>query len=787
MPGKPILLASVTALTVFFGAWILDYSLRVETEADLRAQFETDASRAADLVAVRLQQVTHVLRDAGNIVVQSHLMAGRAAARFDRYVLNGRVLERHPELDALVFMRVFPNPGPGDAMSDVVAGLPSELDPLAEASREGSSRPRTGAFHVAVDLIHPVALKSPMAGFDVMASAHVDTLSRSLTHRDVAASGRVALFGGRPGLVLYKPIYATPDDMVPFGFMATGIAVEVVLETLRPLLTPLGVNLAVYDLGPDPAALDAVGDTTPLATFLTGAGTDLDHVVQDHRTHASAIRIADRMWQVVVRPANLSVGAPWRPGVTVLLAGLAAGLIGALVYAMQRGADALSALVDMRTRELRAAVAELDARRTEAERQAVQDDLTGLMNRRGFRRALGQMLRQGDVIALSLDLDGFKTINDSQGHAMGDNVLRAVANKATDLWGRDVPVARVSGDEFAIAMPEQESVASDRKIAAFLAWVSHPVHIAGHSLRIAASIGTAKSSVSGRKPSMLLADADLALNKAKSSGKNKWALCTPQLRADYDAAQALGDALLDAMETDQIVPYFQTQHAAGDHRIVGAEALVRWIHPERGMISPGEFLPLAEKLGIMHDLDARVLDVALNDAHQLEAEGLFLPKLNVNVSFARLSDPRLIAHVQRLPATQTKLVFEIVEAVFLDDRVNLEAWNLDLLRERGIGIEIDDFGTGHASIVALMHLRPDRLKIDQKFIRPLPDPDHESLLRSIVGMGASLGIPTTAEGIETAEQADLAADLGIDNLQGFYFGRPCSFEALRGQLRQQAA
>ncbi|MDU8941794.1 EAL domain-containing protein [Ovoidimarina sediminis] len=189
----------------------------------------------------------------------------------------------------------------------------------------------------------------------------------------------------------------------------------------------------------------------------------------------------------------------------------------------------------------------------------------------------------------------------------------------------------------------------------------------------------------------------------------------------------------------------------------------------------------------MSEIDSRILTKSVAYMRELEDQGLIPPRLSVNVSYARLTDPNLRRPIERLPGAATKLVFEIVEAVLLDDRNDLTSWELDAIRERGIGIELDDFGTGHAPVVGLTQRRPDRMKGDKKFIISLPDRSCEDLLRTIVGIGRAMKIPLTAEGVETEAQAQILRALGVDTLQGYLFGKACRFPEPRTALQNRAA
>lgn len=779
-------LAALTTFSIIAGVWSVDYTLRSDQRATETARLKADAGRAFEIVSDRVAAVLNLLNDTGNVIAQSYQNSETAVAAFDRFVKDGNLLQRHPEMDAVAFMRRVD----AAAVDRVASHINS--DPARQNSGHGTFVPRPEAAtdqRVMVEMVHPIAFSRQMSGFDLMTTSRRDPIERALAQRSSAASGKISLFGDRPGVVVYVPVFAHPDDALPLGFTATGFVTDVFFDNLRDLLEPLNLDLEIYDIGRGTGNEGPVSfaEDNRLATLLiSNPELELGAIDVDPRGLSTTIKFADRQWTVFVRPARAVPSPPWMPDFNVLVGALIAFPIGGIVYYIRRDSRHLAAKVEARALDLQDALNELESRRALAQRLALHDDLTSLLNRRGLHNALERQLEEGDVQVLCLNLDGFKAINDSRGHATGDSLLRFVAAKLRHLAPADAFVARTGGDEFVVTIPTDAKFKDHPIIAQLFEWMAKPLCIRGQDIRVSASIGVAHSAVSGTSVESLLTDADIALYRAKAEGKNRHVLCAPSLRAAYDAQHKLGEELRFALENNQIVPYFQTQHNATNHAIVGAEALVRWEHPERGLISPSQFLPVAEGLGVMNEIDTCILEKSVACVRHLEQSGLVLPKINVNVSLARLSDPQLISTARNLPKTRAKLVFEIVEAVYLDDRASIEAWELDKLRDCGIGIELDDFGTGHASVIALMQLMPDRLKLDQGFIRGLPDPSIERLIQSIVEMGKAMGIASTAEGIETEEQAKLLAGMGVDILQGYYFSAPLPFDALKTRLQEAA-
>ena len=322
---------------------------------------------------------------------------------------------------------------------------------------------------------------------------------------------------------------------------------------------------------------------------------------------------------------------------------------------------------------------------------------------------------------------------------------------------------------------------------AFLDWARRPQTLGDREVRFGASIGVASTHESGRMVEQLVIDADIALYAAKDAGKNRMMRFGTELRQNAQETKALSEDLKRAVLADEFEPYFQTQHDVLDNRIVGLEALVRWRHPSRGVLPPAAFLKQAENVGLMQEIDRRVMQKAVDAMLRFEQAGFDIPKVSVNVSLHRLQDPELLCSIDALPKMKANLHFEIVETVFFDDPDEVTSWGVDALRERGVNVEMDDFGTGHASVVALTRLAPTTLKIDRELIMPLLDhPQQVRLVSSIVEMGRALDIMIIAEGVETLAHADALRTIGVDALQGYAFSKPVSADELLERLRRAA-
>lgn len=438
--------------------------------------------------------------------------------------------------------------------------------------------------------------------------------------------------------------------------------------------------------------------------------------------------------------------------------------------------------------------AELEAAKARIEHTSLHDFLTGLPNRRyleGRLEALAsRCLATGEQAALlHIDLDRFKQINDTLGHAAGDAMLVHAATQMHDRVRPGEVLSRVGGDEFVIAIvgPDAASRASTlaRQIVEAM---RQPVDYAGHACRFGVSIGIACDTGSQVSRERLLINADLALYRAKRRGRSRYEFFTEALQAEIVQTKRTADELLVGLEQRQFEPHYQPQVDAISHRLVGVEALARWNHPIDGILAPDRFLRIAEDLNVVASIDRAILEMALADLARWNALGFDVPRISVNVSLKRLHDDRLIKGLKALDIKPGTVSFELVESIYLDDGDDLLTANLDQVKDLGIGIEIDDFGTGYASIVSLMKLSPHRLKIDRQLITPITvSATQRQLVKSIVDIGKSLGIEIVAEGVETMEHARILGDLGCDVLQGFAFSRPMRASALERFLSRPPA
>jgi diguanylate cyclase (GGDEF)-like protein/PAS domain S-box-containing protein len=416
---------------------------------------------------------------------------------------------------------------------------------------------------------------------------------------------------------------------------------------------------------------------------------------------------------------------------------------------------------------------------------AHHDPLTDLPNRTHFRERLCAVLERQhrhaeQAAVLCLDLDGFKGINDTLGHAAGDALLRAVAERLAHCVRDEDTVARFGGDEFAILLARAPSPDAAGQLAARLVErLAQPFSILGQDVVIGASLGIAMLPGDGTTPDLLLNNADLALYQAKAERRGTFRFFEPEMNARIQARRSLERELRAALSAGALELFYQPLLNLQENRINACEALLRWRHPERGFIPPAEFIPIAEETGLITPIGEWVLREACREAATWPNE----IKVAVNLSPVQFRQQSLVPSVVSALANAgldpKRLELEITESVLLaDSDANLAV--LHRLRNLGVRIAMDDFGTGYSSLSYLRTFPFDKIKIDQSFVRELGVNRHcAAIVRAVAGLGADLGITTVAEGVETAEQRDHLQSEGCDEMQGYLFSRPLPVAALR--------
>jgi diguanylate cyclase (GGDEF)-like protein/PAS domain S-box-containing protein len=432
-------------------------------------------------------------------------------------------------------------------------------------------------------------------------------------------------------------------------------------------------------------------------------------------------------------------------------------------------------------------------KRSEQERLqlAHYDPLTDLPNRLLFIDRTTQALasarssKRGCAL-LVIDLDHFKNINDSLGHNVGDLVLRAVAERLKSVFGQELTLARLGGDEFALLVENCQQVVQAAGFAQrLLEGLKAPFLLDDQQLFISASVGISLFPSDASSAEQLLRNADSALFKAKSEGRERYALYTEELTAHARQRVELASELRRAIEQQELRVFYQPIHDLHSRRILGVEALVRWQHPARGLVPPGEFIPIAEQSGLIADIDAWVLNAACRQMCSWLAAGVAVAFVAVNVSSRLFSSgdlDRQVAQVLRETGLAAEhLELEVTESAVMEDPEQAIE-QLHRLRDLGLSLAIDDFGTGYSSLLRLKRMPVQKLKIDQGFVAGLPsDEDDIAIVRVIIALAQSMGMRVLAEGIEQADQAAFLLANGCQLGQGYWFARPMPAEQIDWQ------
>lgn len=426
---------------------------------------------------------------------------------------------------------------------------------------------------------------------------------------------------------------------------------------------------------------------------------------------------------------------------------------------------------------------------------ALHDRLTGLPNSTALKDHLVRAILRSRIngsdgtVLLMLDLDQFKNVNDSLGHAVGDELLQAVADRLQSLTSPYITIARHSGDEFFILAENTDRSRGWELARAVHSALAAPFEVSDRELFITTSVGIVNCADSGADPNRLLRDADTALYRAKAKGRGLTTLFNPDMHAQATTRLKLEMDLKRGLERDEIVPYLQPIIDARTGRISGFEALARWRHPEQGIISPGVFIPLAEETGLIGAIGDAMLRSACSMCRDLDREhpGRELT-MAVNLSVAQMNTPGIVDSIESIlgeTGVRPELMkIEITESGIMENlHTALEV--LGGLRRLGVQLSIDDFGTGYSSLANLHRFPFHLLKVDQSFVSAMGEkPENLEITRTIISLARALGKLVVAEGVETAEQRDALKELGAEYLQGYLYSRPVPEEDVRELLQR---
>lgn len=420
---------------------------------------------------------------------------------------------------------------------------------------------------------------------------------------------------------------------------------------------------------------------------------------------------------------------------------------------------------------------------------AYNDFITGLLNRRGFVLALDEARERGPLALAILDLDHFKRVNDTHGHAAGDAILREVARLLAEIAPQGAKLARLGGDEFAVLLTDDHATqdTASTLAATLLDRLVQPLDAGGLEAQIGVSIGIALSESGIESASVLMRRSDIAMYEAKKFGRNRASWFTSSMEEELQLRTKLESDMRSGIAAGEFIPFYQPQVDLVTGSLHGFEVLARWQHPERGLVEPSSFIPVAEATGMIGALSFSVMKQALLETLHWDARLL----IAVNLSPVQLKDPLLAQRITKLlvetgfPAQRLEL--EITESSLFDD-LDLALITITSLKNLGITISLDDFGTGYSSLTQLQALPFDRIKIDRTFVASMGENEESAaIVGAIMSLGASLKLPVTAEGIETDAVRSSLEALGCAQGQGWHFGRPLPASDARKLSHQLAA
>ncbi len=442
--------------------------------------------------------------------------------------------------------------------------------------------------------------------------------------------------------------------------------------------------------------------------------------------------------------------------------------------------------------ELAARVAELEAERELTLRLAQTDSLTGLVNRGAFTSGLCERLEAarasgGQVALFIVDLDRFKSLNDTLGHHAGDLLLAELGRRLREDAGETELAARLGGDEFALI---SDCADVGRRAEQLVNILAQPTVIYGRTVSPGASVGVATFPGDAQDASDLQRFADQALYRVKLKGGRRWSAFDAELRQENERRRTLEDELRRAIPAGELVPWFQPVIDAPTGQIMGLEVLARWHHPEQGLLLPGAFVPVAEELGLIRAIDEAVFEAACARAAPWVADGR-IERISCNVSPRDLIDPsfsrKLISRLAETDLPATALTVEVTETFLLQDMA-LARRHIERLAAKGVRIALDDFGTGYSNIRALMNLPIHTVKLDRSLIADVGrEPRVSKLVASLLHTARALGVSIVAEGVEHEAQALFLRTAGCDRMQGYFFARPMSGDDIEALLGGAAA
>ncbi len=687
---------------------------------------------------------------------------------FHSYLLATELTDRLPDIEGIGFARLVSNAD----MDRFITHVRNDTSLQPGGYPQFTVQSLTGdTTHLIIDYIEPFDTNSTVFGQDMGHDPQRQvTLLRARDTGMACATPPVKLWGDarkeNRGVLIILPIYRNgqvTDTLAArraafSGVVFARLATAELFDNLVNDSAEKKAHILIEDMGD--AERPLLIHSSPLAGKLA------DSDMTDTRT----LDIADRHWRLTVQAyaGALHLG---NTDASPYIAGT--GLVISLLLFSLTWTQAHNNALRRRQNII-------------LEHQAAHDSLTGLPNRYYIYRELGRLLVTGKsrnrlLAVLLIDLNGFKDINDTLGHHSGDQLLRMIGPRLQALLRKDDCVARLGGDEFALLMCSSNSVEQIiHDIEAILAVFRQPFEVEGLKLRIGASIGVALFPEHGGDVSTLMRHADIAMYVAKNTVQG-YAIYDPAHDSHSPQRLALLTELGDALRNNQLVLHYQPIITTDGGAIGAVEALLRWRHPQRGLLPPGDFIAQAERSELIKPMTLWVLDTALSQCVAWRREGIDL-KVAVNISARNLQDSELPEQIlglcRRHAITPEWLTLEITESAIVTDPVRALD-TLTVLTRAGVTIAIDDFGTGYTSLGYLKNLSARHVKIDRSFVTEMTHDENDAVIvRSIIDLAHNLGMTVVAEGVENRDVHDILEILGCDQLQGYYYAKPMPAEAL---------
>ncbi len=757
----------------------------------LEAQFERDSESVAQLISKRLEAQRDMI-----VALGSFATLVRDLERDDFQTFVAPMLARHAGIQNFTW-----NPRVIAAQREAFeARLQAEGVGRSEIADRDPADPRAtvvagaAAEYLPIHFVEPLEGNRAVVGYNPIsgpaAAAAIEAARRS---GEPAASAAFTLLqerGEQRGVVLYQAVFESSDPSAPTrptelrGVVSSAFRMDDALAGTLRGGSPRGVELCLIDL-----------DAPPTNRRLSGVeGCELEAWRHGQLFVTHPLGFAGRSWEI-----RLRAGPDYAPAhrgqekwIAALVGLFATAVLAALVLTTSGQSRRITRLVEQRTADLEATTRSLRAQQAAIEQLAHYDALTGLPNRNLWAVRSGAAIqsaqRHGDALAvLFLDLDQFKTVNDSLGHAIGDQLLCTVSRRlAACVRGEDV-LARLGGDEFAVLLPRltcrEDAATVARKMLCALA---DPVEVDLHELSPSVSIGIALYPADGCDLDTLVKHADTAMYSAKTAGRNNFQFFVPDMNARALERLTLEAGLRRALDRDEFILHYQPQIDTELERLVGCEALVRWHHPELGLVMPDRFIPIAEDSGLISRIGDWVLRSAMRRQVEWRKSGHAELLVAINISALQFNRSEFIdsvrAALQDTGADPRCIELEITESALLRPSDELFA-RLQELREIGLTLALDDFGTGYSSLAYLKRMPISRLKLDRSFVKDLPgDAEDAAIASAAISMARDLGIEVVAEGVETPAQRDFLAARGCRIMQGYLFGRPVEAASLTETL-----